>query len=133
MIGSKVSTILSPFFSKKIKTSNIGIRGVFPEAIYCNIALLTQISFCVSVSKEKALSEPKNLQNGPIYLSVFGIQLQIWSPKMKYECAAQYFSLLSLDKDPTCLCLKFLIFLKKKVKKLLELLKKSCNLAVLLD
>ena len=72
-----------------------------------------QISFWVSVYEEKALSEPKNLQNGPIYLSVFGIQLQIWSPKMKYECAAQYFSLLPLDKHPTCLNLKFLIFFEK--------------------
>ena len=51
--------------------------GVYPKAIDCNIALLTKISFCVSVSEEEALSEPKNHQNGPIYLSVFGIQLQI--------------------------------------------------------
>ena len=81
--------------------------GVNPEAIDWNIALPTQISFWVSVSEEKALSEPKTLQNGPIYLSVFGIQLPIWSPKMKYKCAAQYFSLLPLDKHPTCLRLKF--------------------------
>ena len=81
--------------------------GVHPEAIDWNIALLTQISFWVSVSEERALSEPKTLQNGPIYLSAFGIQLQIWSPKMKYEFTAQYFSLVPLDKHPTCLCLKF--------------------------
>ena len=83
--------------------------GVYPNEIECNIVLLTQTSFCVSVSEEKALSKPKNLQNCPIYLSVFGIQLQIWSPKMKYECAAQYFSLLPLDKHPTCLCLEFFL------------------------
>ena len=89
--------------------------GVYPEAIYCNIALLTQISFCVGVSEEKALSEPKNLQNGPIYLSVFGIQLRIWSPKMKYECTAQYFSLLSLDKHPHMPMFEvFNFFLKKR-------------------
>ena len=93
--------------------------GVYPEAMDWTIALLTRISFCVSVSKEKTLSEPKNLQNGPICLSLFGIQLQIWSPKMKYKCAAQYFSLLPLDEHPTCLCLKFLPFLKKTVIKLL--------------
>jgi hypothetical protein len=33
MIGSKVTTILSPIFSKKLKTSNIGMWGVYPEAI----------------------------------------------------------------------------------------------------
>jgi hypothetical protein len=84
--------------------------GVYPEAIDCNIALLTQILFCVSVSEEKALSEPKNLQNGPIYLSVFGIQLQIWSPKMKYKCALQYFSLLPLDKHPHMSMFEFFNF-----------------------
>ena len=55
--------------------------GVYPEAIDCNIALLTQISFCVGVSEEKALSEPKNLQNGPIYLSVFGFNFGYGRPK----------------------------------------------------
>ena len=49
----------------------------------------------------------------PIYLNVFGIQLQIWWPKMKYEYAAQYFSLLPMDKHPTSLCLKFLNFFEK--------------------
>ena len=53
MIGSKVTTILSPFFSKKLETLNIGMWGVYPEAIDWNIAPLTRISFCVSVSKEK--------------------------------------------------------------------------------
>jgi hypothetical protein len=43
MIGSKVTTFLSPFFSKKSKTSNIGMLGVYSEAIDWNIALLTQI------------------------------------------------------------------------------------------
>ncbi|MGY8895058.1 MAG: hypothetical protein ACKVJD_12985 [Burkholderiales bacterium] len=33
MIGSKVTAILSPFFSKISKTSNIGMWGVNPEAI----------------------------------------------------------------------------------------------------
>ena len=33
MIGSKVTAILSPFFSKKFKTSNVGMWGVYPEAI----------------------------------------------------------------------------------------------------
>jgi hypothetical protein len=111
MISKKVKTILSLFFFKKLKkkkTSNIGMWDVYPEAVDWNIALLTQISFCVSVSKEKkTLSEPKNLQNGPIYFSVFMIQLQIWLPEMKYKCASQYFSLLPLDKHPTCLCLNF--------------------------
>ena len=93
--------------------------GVYPKAIDWNIALLARISFCVSASKEKTLSEHKNLQNGPIYLTVFGIQLQIWSPKIKYKCAAQYFCLLPLDKHPACLCLNFLTFLKKMVLKLL--------------
>ena len=114
----KIQQFYHRFFQKEIITSNIGMLGVYPEAIDCNIVLLTQISFCVSVSEEKALSESKNLQNGPIYLSVFGIQLLIWLPKMKYECAAQYFSLLPLDKHPTCLCLKFLILLKKMMIKL---------------
>ena len=60
-IFSKVTAILPPFFFKKIKNSNIGIWGVHPEAIDWNIVLRTQISFWVSVSEEKALSEPKNL------------------------------------------------------------------------
>jgi hypothetical protein len=33
MIGSTVTTILSPFLKKKIKTLNIGMWGVYPEAI----------------------------------------------------------------------------------------------------
>ena len=33
IIGSKVTTILSPFFFRKFKTSNISIWGVYPEAI----------------------------------------------------------------------------------------------------
>ena len=32
MMGSKVTTILPPFFSKNSKTSNVGICGVYPEA-----------------------------------------------------------------------------------------------------
>ena len=119
MIVSKVTAILPPFFSKNSKTSNICMWGVYPEAIDWNIVVHTQISFWVSVCEEKALSEPKNLQNGPYSLSAFRIQLQIWSPKMKSECKGQYFSLLPLDKHPTCLCLKFLNLLKKLVVKLL--------------
>ena len=34
MIGSKVTAILSLFFQKKLKTSNVGMWGVYPEAIY---------------------------------------------------------------------------------------------------
>ena len=42
MIGSKVTTILMPFFfSKKSKTSNIGMLGVYPEAIDWNIEAYT--------------------------------------------------------------------------------------------
>ena len=48
--------------------------GVYPEAIDWNIALLTQISFWVSVSEEKALSESKNLQNWPLFFKCF------WDP-----------------------------------------------------
>ena len=48
------------------------------------------------------------------FWGLFGIQLPICSPKMKFECAAQHFSPLPLDKHPTCLCLKFLKFLKKR-------------------
>ena len=35
IIGSKVMAILPPFFQKKLKkkTSNIGVWGVYPEAI----------------------------------------------------------------------------------------------------
>ena len=39
--------------------------GVFPEAMDWNFALCTQISFWVSISEDKALSEPNNLQNCP--------------------------------------------------------------------
>ena len=45
--------------------------GVYSEAIDWNIALLTQISFWVIVFEEKALSEPKNLQNGPHLFNCF--------------------------------------------------------------
>ena len=45
----------------------VGVWSVYPEAIDWNIALRTQISFWVSVSEEKALSEPKNLQNWPSF------------------------------------------------------------------
>ena len=51
MIGSKVTAILSRFFSKKLKTSNVGMWGVYPEAIDWNIALHTQISFWASISE----------------------------------------------------------------------------------
>ena len=43
MISSKVTAILSPFFSKISKTSNIGMWGVNPEAIDLYIVLSTQI------------------------------------------------------------------------------------------
>ena len=102
------------FFSlKKSKTLNVGMCGAYPEAMDWNIALRTQFSFWVSVSEEKALSEPENLQNLAKFLKCFWIQLQICLSKMKFEGAAQYFSLMPLDKHPTCLRLKFLIFLKK--------------------
>ena len=65
MIGSKVTTILSPFFFKKLKTSNIGMWGVYPEAIDWNIALLTWISFCVSESKEKHFQSLKTYKMAP--------------------------------------------------------------------
>ena len=72
--------------------------GVYPEAIDWNIALHTQISFWVSVSEEKSLSEPKNIQNLPHILKCFFVfQLQICLPKMKSDCAAQYSSILPLD------------------------------------
>ena len=58
IIGSKVTAILPPFFSKNSKTSNIGMWGVNLEAMDWNNVLPTQISFLVSVSEEKALSEP---------------------------------------------------------------------------
>ena len=45
--------------------------GVHTEAIDWSIALLTQISFWVSVSEEKELSKPKNLQNGPHLFKCF--------------------------------------------------------------
>ena len=48
--------------------------GVYPEAIDWNIALLTQISFLVTVYEEKALPEPKHLQNGPHLVKCF------WDP-----------------------------------------------------
>ena len=74
ILGSKVTTILTAFFQKKSKTSNVGMWGVYPEAIDWNIALHTQISFWLIVSKEKTLSEPKNLQNWPHFLKCF------WDP-----------------------------------------------------
>ena len=63
MISSKVTTILPLFFQKKSKTSNVGMWGVYPEAIDW-----------VSISEEKELSEPKNLQNWPNFLKCF------WDP-----------------------------------------------------
>ena len=54
---------LPPFFFYS-KFLNVGMRGVYPEAMDLNIALHTQISFGVSVYQEKALSEPKNLHKG---------------------------------------------------------------------
>ena len=71
LIGSRYSNFTTVFFQKNSKTSNIGMWGVYPEAIDWSIALLTQISFWVSVSEEKELSEPKNLQNGPHFLKCF--------------------------------------------------------------
>ena len=47
------------------------MRGVYPKAIDRNIALQTQILFWVSVSEEKALYEPKNIQNRPYFLKCF--------------------------------------------------------------
>ena len=69
------------FSSKKSKTLNVGMCGVYPEAMDWNIALRTQFSFWVSVSEEKALSEPENLQNLAKFLKCFWIQLQICLPK----------------------------------------------------
>ena len=51
-----------------------GMRGVYPEPIDWSIALRTQISFWVSVSEEKALSDYQNLQNWPDFLKCF------WEP-----------------------------------------------------
>ena len=59
MIGSKVITILPPFFKKKSSTSNVCMWCVYQEALDLNFALRIQILFCVSVSEEKVLSEPK--------------------------------------------------------------------------
>ena len=41
MIDSKITAILPPFFQKIQKTSNVGMWGVYPEAIDWNIALRT--------------------------------------------------------------------------------------------
>ena len=61
--GFKSYNNFTAIFSKTTKTSNVGMWDVYPEALDCKIALCSQISFWVSVSEEKALSEPKNLQN----------------------------------------------------------------------
>ena len=45
--------------------------GVYPEAIDWKIVPRTSISFWVSVSEEKTLSEPKNLQYWPHFLQYF--------------------------------------------------------------
>ena len=42
-IGSKVTAILSCFFSRKFESSNVGMWGVYPEAKYLYIALCTHI------------------------------------------------------------------------------------------
>ena len=70
------SNFTTVFFKKKSNTSKKGMWGVYLEAIDRNIALLTWISFWVSVSEEKALSEPKNLQNGPHLFKCF------WDPTL---------------------------------------------------
>ena len=74
IIVSKDTAVLPPFFSqqKKSKTLTIGMLGVYPEAIDWTIVVRTQISFWVSVSEVKALSEPKNLQNGPYFFNFWG-------------------------------------------------------------
>ena len=51
MIGSKVTAILPPFFSKNSKTLNIGMWGVYPDAIDKNIVLCTHISFLATISE----------------------------------------------------------------------------------
>ena len=51
MIGSIVKANLPPFFSKTSKTSNIGMWGVYPETIYLNIVLCTQILIWASISE----------------------------------------------------------------------------------
>ena len=43
IIRLKVTTILPMFFEKNSKTSNLGMLGVYPEAIDLNMALHTQI------------------------------------------------------------------------------------------
>ena len=86
--------------------------GVYSKAIDWNIALL-RFHFGWVYLKKEHFQSLKTYKMTPIYFSVFGIQLQIWSPKIKYECAAQYFSPLRLDKHPTCLCLKLKNFEKK--------------------
>ena len=50
-------------FSKISKTSNVGMWGVYPEAIDWNIALRTQISFWASISE---VGSQKHLEMGPI-------------------------------------------------------------------
>ena len=52
IMGLKITTILSPFFSKNCKTLNIGMWGVYPKAMVWNIALHTHISLWVSVPEE---------------------------------------------------------------------------------
>ena len=50
---------------------------------------------------------------GPISQSVFGIQPKICLPKLKSECAAQYSSLLPLDKYPHMPTLKIVELFKR--------------------
>ena len=55
-----------------VLSPNIGMRGVYPEAMDWKIVLLTQISFWVSVSEERGLSEPIfQALSEPIFQSLF--------------------------------------------------------------
>ena len=85
--------------------------GVHPEEIDWNIALCTQIYFWESLSEvrlKKQFHSLKSYKIGLIYCSVLGIQLHIFLPKLKSEYAAQYFSLLPLDKHPQMLMFEVL-------------------------
>ena len=59
MTGSKVKNYFTTVFSSKSsKTLNIGMLGVYPRAMDCNIALHTHISFWVSVSEKQECACP---------------------------------------------------------------------------
>ena len=103
--GSNNFTIFFIIIKKNFKHRHVGClsRGNRPAYFAAH-----SISFQVSIFEVGSQKHFKKWGQFCMFQFLKVLFLQINSPKIKFECAVQYFSPLLLDNHPTCICLKFL-------------------------